>query len=394
MSPESLYEFWETLKFVVDRWAFRYFSTTHYVFLLLTIPVGIYSLYHSFSKKSLAQKIMLLLFSIQTIGACLFAVLMFRQFHSHDYYFLDSLFLPLVFLFGWLLSTLPNIRPRFKWLEWGIAVLAIGPLYLSAYSIQHAERMPDMFDRIEPTVIHFKGANRVLDSLGIESNAKILVPCAYAPNLPLTLMNRKGYAIMHCNEENLKKSLKWNFDWVVFQKEFFMNDVYSVYPSILNDIEVKAETRSLVFCSKAEKPTHLTPEQFLGFENQTPLWNWKAPDTTSYAMNANEEYGFSMSVKDFSQEVKKPSFLIFRALPTWRNSGECRLVVSIFKGEEQQYVRSFVLNTENSSENVMQYFDLSHLQLEGITLNVYVWNTGGADLKLTDVNLNLYDCLP
>ena len=84
------------------------------------------------------------------------------------------------------------------------------------------------------TIKNFDGADTYLDSLKIPKDSKILVIGAYAPNIPFIKMNRRGYAVMILNRENIENSLSWNYDYIVILKEFFSPDFYEHYSETIS----------------------------------------------------------------------------------------------------------------------------------------------------------------
>src|SRR5690606_33056976 len=94
------------------------------------------------------------------------------------------------------------------------------------------------WDIINSTINNFQDADLFIDSLGFTSKDKVLVLDAYAPNIPLILMDRKGFVVMNTNKENIDLALNWDFDLIVFQNEFFISELYNGYHDITSKIEV------------------------------------------------------------------------------------------------------------------------------------------------------------
>lgn len=95
---------------VYERWAFKYFSQFHYV---LIIVLGILFLINAIMKKislSDLERKLIWLCSILFFGCILYYLLMSFQFLDHDYYFLDTFYLPFILLVVFLIIKMPSFQ--------------------------------------------------------------------------------------------------------------------------------------------------------------------------------------------------------------------------------------------------------------------------------------------
>jgi hypothetical protein len=119
-------------------------------------------------------------------------------------------------------------------------------------------------DRTQNTIENFTGSSIFLDELGVSRDAVVLVVDAVAPNLPLTLMDRKGLVVIHTPKWMVEHAFNtWTFDFVVFQNEYFLDNVYRDYPEILSRVEVVGSNGRITVCRRAEGNTQ-SLDHFLG----------------------------------------------------------------------------------------------------------------------------------
>jgi hypothetical protein len=91
----------------------------------------------------------------------------------------------------------------------------------------------------------------------------MLVIDAVAPNMPLTLMDRKGLVMLDCSRGMIEHALKWDYDYIVFQNEYFMDRVYRGFPEILRSVRKVGSNGRITVCVKDEN-SEQTIHTFLG----------------------------------------------------------------------------------------------------------------------------------
>lgn len=258
---------WEEMKIVLtqmwDNMVLVYFSVKHYFLLfLLIVLVGIAFLIKEKRKENpFAGWWIICLFWF--IGVCVFWVAMAKQFYAHDYYFLDTFYLPTVFFVMLSLALLP--KPQW---QNGNAILALFVAYFGIVAFQETatfqkeRRLYVANDRFTGSVINFTGSDEFLTKSGVGREDTILVIHAYGPNIPFVLMNRVGLAVVGKNPVDIKTGMDWKWDYVVFQKPYFMEDVYAIYPQILDQVESIATNENLILC---KRKTDTVPQSLMGF---------------------------------------------------------------------------------------------------------------------------------
>lgn len=223
-------ESWQDAKELIDEayqhWKFHYFQRLHYwLFLIVAVVAMVIILYRVFDKKSPrqetpAKKTLSLwwLPLIQLFGCLLFTTAMMQQIEHHDYYFIDTFFLPVLLVFILLLRNLP--KPRHKALvggEYLIAIALLAILSNNASEMQVLRRASENYALLSHN--NYQDADLLLDSLGIADDAKVLCLYGYAQNGPFIDMQRKGFIVMEDKDDLLEAAFQFPFDCVVIENE-------------------------------------------------------------------------------------------------------------------------------------------------------------------------------
>lgn len=93
LPPRSIGEAKEIVNDIFVNWFFQYFSIPHYLIFVVSLLFSVYFIALRKCSITKAEAYYTLLGLTYLFGCVLFAILMFRQFPVHDYYFLDSFFL-------------------------------------------------------------------------------------------------------------------------------------------------------------------------------------------------------------------------------------------------------------------------------------------------------------
>ncbi|MDO7849851.1 hypothetical protein Q5H92_26055 [Hymenobacter sp. M29] len=187
-------------------------------------------------------------------GAVAYYGLMGPLFAIHDYYLLDSFFLPLVLAFAGCLAVWRVPEGQTARLATAAAVLLLsGAAIWKAQAEQHRRTTPPPTDKSVLTRDNFLNSARWLDSLGVPRTAKLLVLDAYSYNLPLLLAQRRGWTLLqnrnspeNLTPENLARALAMlPADYVVTQNATFEQEVARVYPAIRQRLQLVADNGRL-----------------------------------------------------------------------------------------------------------------------------------------------------
>lgn len=406
----------EIIKEVYKNWAFQYFSIFHYLILFLSFITAFLFVFKNKIKITRETGQFCLLILIVFIGYCAFAVIMLKQFPAHDYYFLDTFFLPIVLFFVVVMSFIPKSDVRYFTLYSFIILFLLGiPLIVNAINSQHNRRNTGYWDRTTATINNFKDSDIFLDSLKIKSNAKVLVIDAYAPNIPFILMKRKGYAIISTSKENIQIALKWNYDYIVIQNDFFVSDIYAAYPEIVSRIKKIADNGKISVCTLADDTINQTLIGFLEIENKVPAFQriitfdtipdplWQNTQSTSKAYHSaynagyvtqDMTYGLTYKTKQLKLITERNSILLFSAYFQTDTLNDCEIVVSINSKGQNVYYKSYNLKgilKENSAwERSDLLFNIPRIDSDDYEFGIYIYNTGENNLLIDDVTFKIY----
>jgi acetolactate synthase regulatory subunit len=69
-----------------------------------------------------------------------------------------------------------------------------------------------------------------------------------APNIPFILMQRKGFVVMNTNQKNIEDALKWDYNYIIVQNEYFIPEIYTPYPNILSKLNKIADNGKISVC--------------------------------------------------------------------------------------------------------------------------------------------------
>lgn len=423
MPPENLSETWALIRSTFNHWGTDYFSTYHYGVLLLLILITL--LMRIRRRNILAPvttmvKWMGALTMIMFTGCVLLSILMLRQFPAHDYYFLDTFFLPILLLIMVVLSLWPNSPDSKTYQLISIASVSIIciPMVLIAGKSQTDRRNAPLWDRTSKAISNFEGSGSFLDSLGIDQDARILALDANVPNAPFLLMGRRGYPVMSTTRENMMNSLTWNFDYIAIQNDYFVSDIYSVYPEIINQIEKVADNRKIsifTLTEESEGPRNLS--EFWGLDTALPIFQeamnydsisdfsgWKNIETTtdtaysgfhSGVINPDKEYGLTFSSSGIEGLREDPCILYISAYFLANTLKDLMMVVDLSIDGEKTYYRTVQVDDFIKPGRKWEYvdllFQLPKADQGEAQLNIFLWNKGKNQLYLDDFTISVYN---
>lgn len=258
---------WDDARFVFqnmhDRWRFHYFQRLqHWLYVIVLAAVIITLIVKGKSPKMEKKPLSLWwLLGIWFLGEILFAIAMFEQYIDHDYYFLDSFFLPIVMLLIGLLSMLPNVEK-----QWGRVVSLVVVLVLTGFMTAMArnmqqERRKEGVDAFE-TAVRYKNANKMLTEAGYGIiGPKFLTLFSYPQNTPFVMMNREGYAVMWPDSDVVSHALTFDFDYILVEDEVYRRE-FEGSRYILSRLNRLAGDGEISLCEISDSVLHPTVEHF------------------------------------------------------------------------------------------------------------------------------------
>jgi len=203
-----------------ERWMYRYFSELQQIIIACVAGLALVSLL--IRRKRLVEKQprklnITFLLLIWIVGEVAFCVAMMGQFVDHDYYYLDSLFLPVLFMLILALRRLPCLRGIFALVGWIVLISLAGPMYNNAKH-ELAKTLAEK-DRSMECFANYEGSDVWLDEQGVPRDARILSLFSYPQNTPFIQMGRKGYSIMWFDEDIVEQAVSFPYDYIVVEDD-------------------------------------------------------------------------------------------------------------------------------------------------------------------------------
>lgn len=234
MPADNVQNFTELIKTSWQNWKFDYLSPAHYLLLAVAMVALIFQ---RRKKLETPVKALLQIALLTLIAAAAYLFAMAKQFPDHDYYFLESFMLPIGLIIGLGLSQISFRAPAFKYVFLVASISLV--IWMAFYSKNvmaerytiHGWNMP------AKTYLMFEGSADWLDEQGVDRNAKMLVLDAYTTNIPLLLMERKGFTVLNTTQQNIRKSMLWDFDYVTILNSSLLGDV------LLNEPELRQKLK-------------------------------------------------------------------------------------------------------------------------------------------------------
>ena len=405
------------LKLAYQNWHLEFFTRFHYVLFSIALAVSLFRIFVKEERLNSLQKSTFQILLIACIGYSAFLIAMIQQFPYHDYYLLDTFFLPFVLLFGILLSAMKRIKIP----DYLLGIVAVGIFIGICFEVSQSQLSryrTDFNSRTEITALNYQGADKFLDSLHISQEAKILVIDAYAPNIPLIRMNRKGYSIITTSEKHLIESLNWNFDWISIQNEFFITDVYTRYPEILNRLEKVADNGKISLCKWSEYDLNQTLEEFLeidkgklflhesiGFEENEiydPRWSNLQPlsadaysGNNSFWLKRDATYGITYKAENLINKQAEDLSMLFSAYIKKIDSPNCKVVFELLQSDAPVFRKEVEVNKFVSNKKAWNkfevFYNIPEINSEHFSILIYLWNPDHAEVLVDDCDLKIFE---
>lgn len=221
-TPESWVEVHDLLNNIKDYWQWQYFTRLqHWVIALTLLAAAVVVFRHRAPRTVRCSPLALGWLSVvYFLGEVCFFIAMMVQYKDHDYYFLDSFFMPCILLFVLSLKVLPDLRGHLAE-GIGIVVLVLLGGKMTADAMDNNRSRCDKEDRAYQCSLNYEGADRWLDSLGVSRDATILSVFSYPQNAPFIQMGRKGYSLMWFDKEIVDAAQEFPFDYAVVEDKAF-----------------------------------------------------------------------------------------------------------------------------------------------------------------------------
>lgn len=393
MPAKSISELKEIVLEMINHWGLHYFTLSHYTLLLIIFIVAVIQWIRS---KAIQDKKYWFHLLIVGCGTVIYFLMMARQYYAHDYYFLDSFFVPVVLLLVFSIKSI-QLDSNLKKAVWiSIFSIQIVLFFLFSQRIQNERYTSGPWDRTEITRQNFTGTEKFLDDLSIPKEAKILVIDAYTTNVPLILMNRKGYTVLGTTAKNISTSLFWaDWDYVAIQDLYLVSDVIKSYPFITSLIDRVGGNGKVSFYKKSKEAKRKSLKQFLKITKENTFFAPEIQDSTLVVLDSTIEFGVTTAVKASElKNEKNLKVLVCSDFLSHQELGEMQLVVTIANKYKTAYYQNFFLRDYHKPSIQWQkmefQFVLPPFETPDDELKVYLWNPGKMDFLYNNWEVIVY----
>ena len=408
-------QFIEISKQIWDNLVLTYLSLYHYLILLVAIIVVVWTKLRLKSKFGTEYQHLMLFLSFYFIGTLLFFFFMFGQMNVHDYYFLDTLFLPILVVLILMLAFLPIITKRpWKGISLGLASGVTLLCFLSANTLVQDRTEKYVLAEFKAGVDDFKGSDLWLDKQGVKRTDKILVIASPTPNTPFIFMKRKGFTTHRLSEQILKNSQSWGWDYVVFQNQYFYSRDLPILPELLDGWEYISSNGKLTLCRKRKTPKVQSVIDFMGLKNRKPIlyekfstrkkenpnWSKLTVGMDSFGqgylfLDEKIEYGASYVKTNWSKLTEGPTILSAAMKVKMNGKKEAFVVIVVNEKNENALYYSYPIH-ENLEEGkdwqtIEFYTPLPQVKNGENGFNLFFYNKGSKVLKVKDLEFRVTD---
>jgi hypothetical protein len=401
MLPKDYEEFKEIVRLMFQNWKYIYFSKSQY------IGMGILALFavvfYQKRTKIFINKLPIILCLLLWIASLTFFVSMAKQYVNHDYYFIDSFLFPVIFTTILLARSIKNLKFE-NYFYLLLIFISIFFFRKEAKSEQEKVYAPGPWNQTFTTYSNYENANKLLNENKINPTEKILCYHAFPPNLPYYLMRRDGIPIIDDKPELLKATIHWDFEYMLFENEYFVPNVYENYPEIINHFEVIDTDGKITLCKKRQKAKKCNLNEFLQLDkheiilesSDTSDHNWEiGQNNPKYGMiPKNEEFGAVYKNLGFSKKQNENLVIKFDGNITPKNAIESNLVISIIQNGENMLYKSFSLTNSlkkrQNSNHVELILPLPSTKIQNAELGIYIWNPNHNEINYKDLSFKIY----
>ncbi len=248
-----------------NNWKWSYFSLPQYVVLAFGLTLSIVTLPR---RNNQIANHLLAFAGLYLLAAVAYFVAMAQQFPAHDYYFLDSFFMPVLLLAS---VGFAAVSIKKRWVH-AFAVLAafllVGWMLSDAQQVMERRYAYKSWDRAEMTRLNFEGGEALLEKAGVDAGEKIVVLDAYTSNTALLLLNRKGYAVINTSRQNMEEALTKESKFIAVQNRFLFSDVLRNMPELRKVLLPVANNGRIGIYARQSEPKIMQNIDLLGLDQQ------------------------------------------------------------------------------------------------------------------------------
>lgn len=395
---------------IYENWQDDYFSSVQWLFLLVLMCLSLSKAPRILHLNSSHPTFFILIY---LLGCVSFFAAMGQQFVFHDYYFLDTFFLPILLVsvlgirFFPALITIAQIR----YTLFGITAFL---MLLGGWSKLRERYEPNPNDLVSRTIAAFASAPELLDRNHVPKDAKILVFGAYGPNAPFMMMDRKGYSVDHIDPDFFKTILTWDIDYVMVSHFFLKEVLIPSFPYVtqyLVPVSTNFEV-SLFRLSQSPQAGDLShrmqtgPKSYRYYTTTTPTylgdryWEFlpkveRMDSSYLFSVGTSNQFGFKWITETTSlMKDKNPDILHVRLKVKLADPGAGHEIdVFGLKDGNSLFFHPFRLNELVKNTPEWQWVGLSDAlpAIDGAyTIGFHHCNTGGTTVLIDSVQIGVY----
>ncbi len=393
MPADAVAETIQLIRMSWANWKLTYFSLPAWIWIGVAVSGLLFKGFGDKTNKVIGFSALLWL-----AASGLYLLVMARQFPAHDYYFLDSFFLPVLILLGLGLRLLSKIEKPF---QWGILIIAFalnGWMLKQSYAIQSARNMFKSWDRTEITRRNFEGGTELLAEADVPPDAKILVLDAYTTNIPLLLLERNGYTVINTTEENLRQAMEWDFDFIAIQNRFLASDILRNDPEIAGRLLPIANNGRIGLYRKIMPDALLSYENLVMAENQNIMYQRKLNDISlekdsSHNCSVFQKAFLPLADTVFDSETRDVSVFFNAEILSANLPEKLFLVMDASSDDGLKHYESFDLKPFFEADSTIGrpalMMQLPQNIKQEIKLRIYLWNAAEQYLCIENLDFKL-----
>lgn len=405
MLPDGFDGAADILKGIKEQFLLQYFNPFHYAIMAGLVLFFIVKLFKK--KVSVKSPFRLIFMTLMLLGTLAFFIAMMFQFKHHDYYFLDTFFLLVILIIAFLSKSIVFWKKPFA--------KTIGYAFLGLFILMSISTTTKIKEEIisneassitQRTIDNYAQNISWFKELNLPKDARVLSLNYLPPNVPFVFIDRFGYAGMSSDTNDIKSYLDWDYDYLIFQKEFFYDGIYNLYPAILNQVEKVKENNDFIL-AKYKKNTENQLLNFLGLDKMEPLvtceFNQKSKahcfkdyqtelvDSVNRGVLSSEnEFGLNFK-QEYSSAI---NWLNLKGNFSLKSLKETFIVVSVTnkEGENKFYLAKNLLeeiSEVNQFVEVNLLVKIPKIDLKEASLGVYIWNVSKQKITFDDILLKL-----
>lgn len=368
LPPESFSQAFDMAVGIWGKWGDRWYSLFHLIWIIVGLA---FLTVMRFRKQLPESRFEPRLFLAFAGVACLYFVLMMRQFVDHDYYAFDS-FYPLTFVGVWWLAKGME-RLKYVWmLEIALLVLVVPVAKSTLHWYQHG----DTFVLSDKTIDVYARSRPLLEKLAVGPDARVLVFEAFSTNAPFCGMGRRGYTLLSSRPEAQQQALAMQPDYAVCLDTNFVSEVVNDYPEVVKSLSFVGRNSDLWVFRTGQFPDH-TLETLIGSS---------ALILEDTSLTTQEE--FLMSVTMPPAPGKK---ILLSGQIGVENGATLKPTIALFKAGK---LAAYVERKLSLSAPGYHCIDLNVPAVEADEMRVYLWNPDRARVVMDKFRVTMLESKP